>query len=133
VTGTERLRVVFLLTLRPGARERFLAAYEAVRWQVAGTPGHLRDQVCQSLDEPDQWLITSEWVSAAAFLDWERTPEHRAVAAPMMACVAERRSLRFAVRASTPPEAPASARVPASAAARDERGAERVTAAGGTA
>ena len=98
---SQPLRVVFLLRLHPGARDRFLAAYEQVRWQVAGTPGHLRDQVCQSIEDPDRWLITSEWASAEDFLNWERTPEHRVAAAPMMACVASRESLRFAVRAST--------------------------------
>jgi heme-degrading monooxygenase HmoA len=98
----QRLRVVFLLRLRSGAQDRFLRAYDTVRWEVAGVPGHVRDQVCQSLSDPDQWLITSEWVSARHFLDWERSPQHRALAAPMMACVEERQSLRFAVRASTP-------------------------------
>jgi heme-degrading monooxygenase HmoA len=94
-------RVLFMLRLKPGTAEDFLRAYEKVRWEVAALPGHRVDQVCQSTADPDDWLITSEWRSAADFLDWERSTEHRALAAPMMACVAQRRSLRFVIRRET--------------------------------
>ncbi|GLZ42039.1 antibiotic biosynthesis monooxygenase family protein [Actinokineospora sp. NBRC 105648] len=90
-------RVLFMLRVRPGGDEAFLAAYERVRWAVAGTPGHLGDQLCQSTEDPEQWLITSQWRSEADFLDWERTPGHRDLAAPMLELVTERRSLRYAV------------------------------------
>ena len=96
-----RLRVLFFLRLRPGAARRFLDAYERVRLRVARVPGHLHDQVCQSLHDPEEWLITSEWESERAFLDWERTPEHRQDAAPMLEHTVERRSQRFLVRAAT--------------------------------
>jgi heme-degrading monooxygenase HmoA len=99
-----KVRIAFLLTLRPGAGDTFLAAYEAVRWQVAGTPGHLVDQVCQSATDPDQWLITSEWESLDAFIAWEKTPRHRELAAAMMATVLRSESLRFQILAETPGE-----------------------------
>jgi heme-degrading monooxygenase HmoA len=101
MSGTERVRVVFLLRLRPDAADEFRRAYEKVRWQVAATPGHLGDQLCQSVADPDQWMITSEWAGLEDFLAWERTTDHRRLAAPMMACVVERTSLRFTVRAVT--------------------------------
>ncbi|OQO94810.1 antibiotic biosynthesis monooxygenase family protein [Saccharomonospora piscinae] len=94
-------RVLYLLTLKPGAEDAFLAAYESVRWLVARTPGHLGDQVCQSTDSPGEWLITSQWRSAEDFLAWERTPEHQALAAPMMATVARRKSLRYTIHRDT--------------------------------
>lgn len=94
-------RVVFLLTLKPGMEKTFLDAYEAVRWAVASVPGHLGDQVCQSTDDPDAWLLTSQWRSAEDFLAWERTPEHRALAAPMLSAVSHRRSLRYVVHRET--------------------------------
>ncbi|MEU7755582.1 antibiotic biosynthesis monooxygenase family protein [Micromonospora sp. NPDC049101] len=100
-TDDQRVRIVFLLRLRPDSAERFRAAYEAVRWNVARTDGHLGDQLCQSVGDPDQWMITSEWESLEHFLAWERTDAHRELAAPMMACVVERSSLRFVVRAAT--------------------------------
>lgn len=94
-------RVLFMLRLKPGLTQEFLRAYEQVRFEVAALPGHRVDQVCQSTADPSEWLITSEWRSAADFLEWERSTEHRALAAPMMACVGDRRSLRFAIRRET--------------------------------
>jgi heme oxygenase (mycobilin-producing) len=94
-------RVLFMLRLSPGAGEEFLAAYEAIRWQVAAVPGHRGDQVCRSAEDPDEWLITSEWRSAEDFLAWESTPGHREAAAPMLRHVRERRSLRYTVLRET--------------------------------
>lgn len=94
-------RVVFLLRLRPGTSAEFLRAYEKVRWEVASVPGHLGDQLCQSTADSDEWLITSLWRDADAFLEWERSPHHRDLAAPMMRYVTDRRSLRFTVRRET--------------------------------
>jgi heme oxygenase (mycobilin-producing) len=96
-----QLRVVFLLRLQPGRGEEFRAAYEAVRYRVAAVPGYLGDQLCQAVDDPEHWLITSEWASLEHFLAWQRTPSHRELAAPMMACVADRSSLRYTVCAAT--------------------------------
>jgi heme-degrading monooxygenase HmoA len=91
-------RVVFLIKIKPGAREQFLQAYEGIRHLVAeGVDGHLVDQVCQAPDDPDSWLITSEWESLEDFLAWERTEEHRDLVKPMRDCFAEARSLKFEV------------------------------------
>ena len=97
----ERLRVVFLVRVPTERREAFLDAYERIRHSVANVPGHVRDQVCESIDDPEQWLITSEWESLEAFEAWERDDAHRQLVAPMRACITEARSLRFHVKAQT--------------------------------
>lgn len=95
-------RVVFLIRLKPDSVDRFLKAYQEVRHEVAaGVPGHLHDQVCQSPDDPDNWLITSEWETLDRFLDWERSPEHRTLIQPMRECMDRAHSLRFLVREET--------------------------------
>ena len=95
-------RIVFILKLKPGRQEDFLKAYEAIRLDVAhGVKGHIVDQVCQSPDDPDSWLITSEWTSLDAFLAWERTPEHQDMVKPMRDCWSEARSLKYVVREET--------------------------------
>ncbi|MER5643440.1 antibiotic biosynthesis monooxygenase family protein [Streptosporangium sp. NPDC002524] len=102
-----RARIVFLIRVPAERREDFLAAYERIRYQVSGgVPGHLRDQVCQSVTDPEQWLITSEWRRVADFLAWEATEEHRELVRPMRECVTEARSLRFLIRAETEAGAP---------------------------
>jgi heme-degrading monooxygenase HmoA len=95
-------RVVFHLHLKPGREDDFLRAYETIRQDVAqGVPGHIVDQVCQSVDEPLDWLITSEWESLEAFLEWERTEEHRDLVKPMRDCWDEARSYKFLVKLET--------------------------------
>lgn len=100
--ATPRLRVVLLLDVLDGHEDRFRAAYEQIRLQVTGVAGHIRDQLCQSLGDASQWLITSEWESAEPFLRWMDSDEHRALVKPMEACVREARGLRFLVAQETP-------------------------------
>jgi heme-degrading monooxygenase HmoA len=95
-------RVVFLIRIKPGTQDQFLEAYGSIRHEVAeGVDGHLVDQVCQSPDDPDSWLITSEWESLEHFLAWERTEEHRDLVKPMRDYFAEARSYKFEVREET--------------------------------
>jgi heme-degrading monooxygenase HmoA len=95
-------RVVFLVDLKPGAEEAFLAAYEQIRHEVAGgVDGHLVDQVCRLRGDGGQWLITSEWRRLEHFLDWERSDGHRELAKPLRECIAGARSLQFDVIAET--------------------------------
>ena len=95
-------RVVFLIELEPGAEQAFLAAYEQIRHEVAaGVPGHIVDQVCRQRDTPGGWLITSEWESLEHFIAWERSDGHRELAAPLRACIASARSLKFDLVAET--------------------------------
>jgi heme oxygenase (mycobilin-producing) len=95
-------RVVFHIRLKPGREADFLKAYEAIRHIVAqGVKGHLVDQICQSIDDPLDWLITSEWESIDSFLEWERLPEHRDLVKPMRDCWDDAKSHKFEVRYET--------------------------------
>ncbi|MFI1396941.1 SchA/CurD-like domain-containing protein [Streptomyces sp. NPDC020681] len=96
-----RLRVVLLLDLHDGAQKQFLEAYEHMRNQVASVPGHISDQLCQSIENPSQWLITSEWDSAPPFLAWVNSEEHVETVQPLHSCVRDTRSLRFSVLRET--------------------------------
>ncbi|WP_329459546.1 SchA/CurD-like domain-containing protein [Streptomyces sp. NBC_01497] len=96
-----RLRVVLLLDLHEGAQTRFLQAYEEMHRQVAAVPGHVVDQLCQSIENPSQWLITSEWESAPPFLAWINSEEHVRMVQPLHDCVLNTRSLRYAVLRET--------------------------------
>ncbi|MFD7461198.1 MULTISPECIES: SchA/CurD-like domain-containing protein [unclassified Streptomyces] len=90
-----RLRVVLLVDVYDGAQQEFLEAYEHLCHQVASVPGHVSDQLCQSIENPSQWLITSEWESAPPFLTWVNSEEHVDMVAPLHNCVRDTRSLRF--------------------------------------
>ncbi|MEU6082402.1 SchA/CurD-like domain-containing protein [Streptomyces sp. NPDC047108] len=107
-----RLRVILLLDLQDGAQQRFLEAYEHLCSQVASVPGHISDQLCQSIENPSQWLITSEWESAPPFLEWVNSEDHVQMVRPLHSCVRDTRSLRFSVLRETP-ELPSLASDPA--------------------
>ncbi|WP_327386628.1 SchA/CurD-like domain-containing protein [Streptomyces sp. NBC_01207] len=92
-----RLRVVLLLDLYDGAQNQFLEVYEHLQEQVSSVPGHISDELCQSIENPSQWLITSEWESAPRFLAWVNSEEHVASVQPLHGCVRDTRSLRFSV------------------------------------
>lgn len=98
---TARLRVIFRLRVADGAQDRFLREYRLIRYRVAQVDGYLGDQLCQSEDDPAEWVITSEWRTPAHFHAWEAGAGHRELAAPLMACVTERESLRYHVRLAT--------------------------------
>jgi heme-degrading monooxygenase HmoA len=92
-----RLRVILLVDVLDGAQQRFLEVYEELSRQVASVPGHISDQLCQSIENPSQWLITSEWESAPPFLAWVNSEEHVRMVRPLHGCVRDTRSLRFHV------------------------------------
>ncbi|MFI8966388.1 SchA/CurD-like domain-containing protein [Streptomyces sp. NPDC053493] len=104
-----RLRVILLLDLYEGAQEQFLEAYELMRKQVASVPGHISDQLCQSIENPSQWLITSEWESAPPFLAWVNSEEHVETVKPMHSCVRDTRSMRYSILRETGARQPLSA------------------------
>ncbi|WP_432250813.1 SchA/CurD-like domain-containing protein [Streptomyces sanyensis] len=96
-----RLRVVLLLDLHDGAQQEFLTAYEHMRHQVASVPGHISDQLCQSIENPSQWLITSEWESAPPFLAWVNSEAHLDTVKPLHDCVRDTRSFRYSILRET--------------------------------
>lgn len=101
-TPGTRLRVVLLLDVLDGRQQQFLAAYEEIRHQVAAVPGHISDQLCHSLGNSSQWLITSEWSDSEAFLEWVESAAHRKMVEPLHGCVRDTTSLRFLITAETP-------------------------------
>ncbi len=101
-SDAQKGRVVFVIKLKPGTQDQFLAAYESIRYDVAqGVKGHIVDQVCQSPEDPERWLITSEWETLDDFLDWERTPAHGELARPLRECMDEAQSFKYVVRQET--------------------------------
>ena len=96
-----RLRVLFVMDVLDDHQDRFLEAYERIRHQVAAVPGHISDQLCQSLGNSSQWLITSEWESSEPFLAWVDSAAHREMMAPMSACLGTRNSQRYLIMLET--------------------------------
>lgn len=95
------LRVVLLMDLHEGTQQRFFEAYEQLRHDIASVPGHISDQLCQSFEDPSQWLITSEWESAPQYLAWVNSEHHAEQVKPLGACARAMRPLKFTVLRET--------------------------------
>jgi heme-degrading monooxygenase HmoA len=94
-------RVLFMMKVAEEKREDFLTAYEKVRFSVAATPGHIRDQICRSPEDPQSWLIASEWTSIGEFFTWEKSEGHKELVRPMRECYSEPEFRSFTVVAET--------------------------------
>ncbi len=84
--------VVFVLQVRvrEGEEARFLERYAALAARVGeGLDGHVSHRLCRGSDDPDQWLILSEWESADAARAWEASAEHGALTMPLRDCWGE--------------------------------------------
>lgn len=69
--------------IRPGTGEEFERAFDEVRSNVKGTPGHLGDQLLRHHDETDRYTLLGHWESAQRFLEWEDAPIHRETTVPL--------------------------------------------------
>ena len=77
------IRFVVTIRLKPGSEDDFVAAYQAMHERVTqGLPGHVAHQLCRSLDDPQDWIITSEFESHEAWQAWDESDEHRAIIGP---------------------------------------------------
>ncbi|MEU3376488.1 antibiotic biosynthesis monooxygenase family protein [Streptomyces caelestis] len=81
------VRVVRLLRVREGREADFVESYHGVLERAVRSPGHLREQLCRSVDDPGQWLLTSEWASLDAVKRWRADPDHATLVGPMNACL----------------------------------------------
>lgn len=76
-------RVMVFATVKAGEEEAFERAFAQVRASVAGTPGHLGDQLLRADGRPGSYVLLSEWESTERFLAWEDAPIHRELTTPM--------------------------------------------------
>nr|Q02587.1 RecName: Full=Polyketide synthase CurD [Streptomyces cyaneus]CAA44378.1 CurD [Streptomyces cyaneus] len=90
-----RMRVTLLVDPSRRRQQEFLDAYEQMRDRVASVPD-LGDQLCQSLENPSQWLITSEW-AAPPYLAWVNSEDHLETVKPLQSCVRDLRSMRYGI------------------------------------
>jgi heme-degrading monooxygenase HmoA len=92
-------RFVLDFRVSPGREEDVLRAYAALRERLErGVPGLLGHQLCQNVDDPERFIITSEWENIEASTTWDRSEEHNELVAPLRACFAGASSTKYEVR-----------------------------------
>ncbi len=97
-----KVRFVLQVHLKPEREADFLRLYDAIHRRVAqGVKGHFVHQLSQGIDDPLNWLITSEWEDLDSCMEWERSPEHRALVMPLRDCWDEAKSIKYELRVET--------------------------------
>lgn len=95
----QRVRFVVTVRLKPGTEGDFVAAYQAMHERVMeGIPGHVSHQLCRSLDDPLDWVITSEFESVETWRSWDESDEHRSIIAPFRQFFERGSSVGYEVR-----------------------------------
>jgi heme-degrading monooxygenase HmoA len=92
------VRLVVDVRIKEGTAEDLQSAYAALVARAAQEPGLIDHQLCQALDDPDRWLIVSEWESLEQSTAWDRSADHGRLLAPMRACFAQAARAAFEVR-----------------------------------
>jgi heme-degrading monooxygenase HmoA len=92
--------------VKPGSQEELARAYHELVQTASRQPGFIGHQLCESLDDPERWLVTSEWESIEASTAWDRSEEHAKLLGPMRACFAQAARGAFDVRDGAEATAP---------------------------
>jgi heme-degrading monooxygenase HmoA len=92
------VRLVVDVRVKDGMQEALTGAYAELVAGATDQPGLIAHQLCQSVDEPDRWLVISEWQSLEESAAWDRSEDHGRLLAPMRACFAQAARAAFEVR-----------------------------------
>ncbi|MBT2208993.1 MULTISPECIES: antibiotic biosynthesis monooxygenase family protein [Actinomadura] len=76
------IRATLRMRVRPGGGAAFERAFAAVADATSREPANLRQSLLRG-DEPDSYVITSDWASLDAFRAFESSPEQDRLTAPL--------------------------------------------------
>lgn len=92
------MRFILDVRVKPGCQDDLTRAYAKLRERVQEQPGLIGHQLCESVDDPERWLVISEWETLEASSAWDRSDEHARLIVAMRACFAQASSTKFKVR-----------------------------------
>ena len=96
-------RIILNVHIKAGREKDFLEAFQPIRRLIAeGQPGLIAEQICQSLDDPQRFIITSEWVDLESFQAWQKSPRHLELARPLRDCWDEARLQTYRIEIDCP-------------------------------
>jgi heme-degrading monooxygenase HmoA len=77
------VRATVTMTVREGQQGAFEPAWRAVATEARRAPGHLRQALARDPDDPRVFVVTSDWETAEAFREFERSPQQDVLTAPL--------------------------------------------------
>jgi quinol monooxygenase YgiN len=77
------IRVTLHFKVKPGRADELVEVWQRIAEQVRKEPDNLRQALARDPDEPDSFVITSDWRSREAFSVFETSPEQDDLTAPL--------------------------------------------------
>jgi heme-degrading monooxygenase HmoA len=71
------------MKVKSGRGDEFEHAWREIAGEVRRAAGNQRQALLRDLEDPDSFVVTSDWESREAFRDFERSPEQDELTAPL--------------------------------------------------
>src|SRR5687768_17068349 len=77
------IRATLQMKVKAGRAADFERTWEAIAQQVRLAPGNLRQALLQDPNDPESFVLTSDWLTREQFHAFERSPEQDDLTAPL--------------------------------------------------
>lgn len=77
------VRATLFMKVKDGRGDEFEKAWRAIAEEVRKAPGNIRQTLTRDPEDPDSFVIASDWKSREAFGEFERSPEQDDLTAPL--------------------------------------------------
>jgi len=77
------VRATLYMKVKDGRGSDFEREWRAIAEEVRKVPGNLRQTLTRDPDDPDSFVVTSDWSDRDAFSKFERSPEQDELTAPL--------------------------------------------------
>jgi heme-degrading monooxygenase HmoA len=77
------VRATLQMKVKEGRGREFERVWREIAEEVRKAPGNIRQALARDPEDPDSFVITSDWRSREAFGEFERSPEQDDLTAPI--------------------------------------------------
>jgi heme-degrading monooxygenase HmoA len=77
------IRATLYITVQEGRGDEFVRAWRQIAEQVRREPGSLRQALLSDPDDPNAYVIASDWDTPERFRAFEQSPEQDELTAPL--------------------------------------------------
>jgi len=77
------VRATLYMKVQSGRGDDFVRAWREIAEEVRKAPGNVRQALTRDPDDPDSFVVTSDWQDRDAFGKFERSPEQDELTAPL--------------------------------------------------
>ena len=77
------VRATLYMKVKEGRGQEFERVWREIAEEVRKAPGNIRQALTRDPEDPDSFVVTSDWSSREVFGEFERSPEQDDLTAPI--------------------------------------------------